>query len=49
MGNLQTAGRMRLFKHFNAALLKPLKFGHFTEKSTKSVVKISTLPLDMTF
>jgi hypothetical protein len=47
MGNLRPAGRMRLFKLFNAALLKPLKYGYFIEKSTKSIGKVSILALDM--
>jgi hypothetical protein len=39
----------RPFKIFRAALLKPLKNGYFTEKSTKCIVKVYTLALDMTF
>jgi hypothetical protein len=47
MGNLRPAGRMRLFKLFNAALLKPLKYAFFIEKSTKSLEKACTLALDI--
>jgi hypothetical protein len=47
MGNLRPAGRMRPFMLFNAALLKPLKYGYFIEKSTKSIGKVSILALDM--
>jgi hypothetical protein len=41
-------GNLRPLKLFNAALLKPLKYRHFIEKSTKSVVKVYILVLDMT-
>jgi hypothetical protein len=47
MGNLRPAGRMRLFKLFSVALLKPLKYHYFIEKSTKSIGKVSILALDM--
>jgi hypothetical protein len=47
MGNLRPTGRMRPFKLFNAALLKPVKYGYFIEKSTKSIGKVSILALDM--
>jgi hypothetical protein len=49
MGNLRPAGRMRPFKLFSVALLKPLKYVYFMEKTTKSVESISILALDMTF
>jgi hypothetical protein len=39
---------MRPFKLFSVALLKPLKFGYFIEKSLKSVEKVSILALDIT-
>jgi hypothetical protein len=39
---------LRPFKLFSVALLKPLKFGYFKEKSTKSVENVSILALDMT-
>jgi hypothetical protein len=48
MSNLRPAGRMRLFKHFSADLLKPLKYQYFIEKSTESIKKVSILALDMT-
>jgi hypothetical protein len=41
-------GNLRPFKLFNAALLKPLKYAFFIEKSTKSVEKACTLALDIT-
>jgi hypothetical protein len=47
MGNLRPAGRMRPFKLFSVALLKPLKYAYFIEKSTKSIEKVSILALDM--
>jgi hypothetical protein len=47
MGNLRPAGRMRPFEFFNAALLKPLKYVFFIEKSTISVEKACTLALDI--
>jgi hypothetical protein len=47
MGNLRPAGRMRLFKLFNVALLKPLKYCYFIEKFTKSVIKVYSLALNM--
>jgi hypothetical protein len=40
-------GNLRPFKLFNGALLKPLKYGFFMEKSMKSVGKVSILALDM--
>jgi hypothetical protein len=40
-------GNLRPFKLFNAALQKPLNYGFFTGKSTKSVKKACTLALDM--
>jgi hypothetical protein len=43
MGNLQP------FKFFGVALLKPLKYAYFIEKSTKYVEKVSNLALDLTF
>ncbi len=49
MGNLRSAGRLRHFKLFRAALPRALKNQYFTEKSTKSVVKVFILALDMTF
>jgi hypothetical protein len=48
MGNLWPAGRMRPFKLFCVALLKPLKYAYFIEKSTRSVGKVSILALGMT-
>jgi hypothetical protein len=35
-------GNLRFFKLFSAALLKPLNYGFFIGKSTKSVVKVYT-------
>jgi hypothetical protein len=40
-------GNPRPFKPFNAALLRPLKYGYFIEKSIKSAMKVSTLALNM--
>jgi hypothetical protein len=40
-------GNLRPFKLFTVALLKPLKYDYFIEKSTKSVGKVSFLALDM--
>jgi hypothetical protein len=37
------------FKLFRAALLKALKNHYFTENSTRSVVKVYILALDMTY
>jgi hypothetical protein len=48
MGNLRPAGRIPPFKLFSVALLKPLKYAYFIEKSTKSVENVSILALDMT-
>jgi hypothetical protein len=48
MGNLRPAGRMRPFKLFSVALLKPLKNAYFIEMSTKPEEKDSILALDMT-
>jgi hypothetical protein len=42
-------GNLRPFKLFTVALLKPLKYHYFIEKSTKSLEKVSILALDMTF
>ncbi len=42
-------GNLRPFKIFSVALLKPLKYAYFIEKSTKSVEEVSILALDMTF
>jgi hypothetical protein len=42
-------GNLRPFKLFSVALLEPLKYAYFTEKTTKSVEKVSILALDMTF
>ncbi len=47
MGNLRRVGRMRPLELFNAALQKPLNYGFFIGKSTKSVEKACTLALDM--
>jgi hypothetical protein len=41
-------GNLRPFKLFSVALLKPLKYAYFMEKSIKSVEKVSILALDMT-
>jgi hypothetical protein len=38
---------MRPLKLFSAALLKPVKYGYFIEKSAKSAVKFYNLALDM--
>ncbi len=40
-------GNLRPFKLFNAALQKPLNYGFFIGKSTKSVESVSILALDM--
>ncbi len=42
-------GNLRPFVIFDVALLRLSKFGYFTDKSTKYVVKIYTLALHMTF
>jgi hypothetical protein len=42
-------GNLRPFKLFSVALLEPLKYAYFIEKSTKSVEKVSILVLDMAF
>jgi hypothetical protein len=41
-------GNLRPFKLFRVALLKPLKYAYFIEKSTKSVEIVSISALDMT-
>jgi hypothetical protein len=41
----QAMGNLRPLNLFSAALLKPLKYTYFIEKSTKSVAKVSTLAL----
>jgi hypothetical protein len=48
MGNLRPAGRMRPFELFSVALLQPLKYAHFIEKTTKYVEEKSILALDLT-
>ncbi len=48
-GSWAAMGNLRPLKLFRAALLKAMKFGYFIEKSTKCVVKVYTLALDMTF
>jgi hypothetical protein len=42
-------GNLRPFNLFCVALLKPLKYAYFIEKSTKSVESVSILALDMTY
>jgi hypothetical protein len=42
-------GNLRPFKLFSVALLKPLKYAYFIEKSTKYVEKVSILALDLAF
>ncbi len=49
MGNLRPAGRMRPFKLFSVALLEPLKYAYFIEKTTKSVEKSLFWPLTWHF
>ncbi len=40
-------GNLRPFKLITVALLKPLKYAYFIEKSTKSIEKVSILALDL--
>jgi hypothetical protein len=49
MGNLRPAGRMRPFELIIEALLKLPKYHYFIEKSTKYVVNVYILALDITF
>ncbi len=45
--SMPAMGNPRLLKLFSAALLKPLKYRNFIEKSTKSVIKVYSLALNM--